>query len=202
VEPHDRRGPVLQIGKPLHVGLALALIAFLKLSGELLLDGFRTRPGLQPLPVDLVPDLNIGQCGERCLKLIQEVVGLAGRLCQRCKMLLRGRATRHRVTLPFWTAFMLTLSRSRNSLMSRGRTARGCFQEGCSSCDLLTMAPKVYGRVKEADAAMPNLLSHMLVSFTKLLDGSSRRTCSTGQTMPPQVGGMWRAAATRLAFCA
>jgi hypothetical protein len=95
LECHTRYGPMLEIGKPLHIRLAFTLMTFLKLSGEPLLDGVRPCPRCNMLPVDLVPDLYIGQ-GSKCgLDFIQKVVRIAGGLCQRCKRFLRGRAMGH-----------------------------------------------------------------------------------------------------------
>jgi hypothetical protein len=86
---------MVEIGKPLHIRLASPLMAFLKLSGKAFLDGFRTCPPLQLLPVDVVPDLKVRQRGQGALKLTKEVVGIAGGHYQRCKRLLRGRAMGH-----------------------------------------------------------------------------------------------------------
>jgi hypothetical protein len=91
---------MLEIGKPLHIGLAFPLVTFLKLSGKPLLEGVRPCPRRRMLPVDLVPDLYIGQGSKCSLNFIQTVVRIAGGLCQRCKRLLRGRAMGHGA-LPF-----------------------------------------------------------------------------------------------------
>jgi hypothetical protein len=72
---------MLEIGKPLHIGLAFPLVTFLKLSGEPLLEGVRPCPPRNMLPMDLVPDLYVGQ-GSKCgLDFIQKVVRIAGGLC-------------------------------------------------------------------------------------------------------------------------
>ena len=42
------------MGKPLHIGLAVSLMALLKLSGKPRLDGVGTCPTVKLLPVDLV----------------------------------------------------------------------------------------------------------------------------------------------------
>ena len=75
---HERHGLVVEIGKLLHISLTVLLMALLKLSDKALLDGVRTYPPLKLLPVDLVPNLNVCQCGQGGLKLRQEVVGMAG----------------------------------------------------------------------------------------------------------------------------
>jgi len=64
----------MEIGQPLHIRLALPLVALLKLSGKLLLDRFGTCPRVQPLPIGLELHLEISQDGKRGLKLRQKFV--------------------------------------------------------------------------------------------------------------------------------
>jgi hypothetical protein len=73
----------MQIGQPLDVRLTLSLMALLKLSGKLLLDGVRTGPCLKPFPISLVLDLQVRQGSQRALKLSQKSVRIAGSLCHR-----------------------------------------------------------------------------------------------------------------------
>jgi hypothetical protein len=73
----------MEISQPLQIRLPVPLVALLKLSGELCLDGVRPIPCLQPLPVGLILDLNIGQSGQRGLKLSQKIVRIAG--CLWCR---------------------------------------------------------------------------------------------------------------------
>jgi hypothetical protein len=93
LERHERHDLVVEIGKLLHISLTVLLMALLKLSDKALLDGVRTYPPLKLLPVDLVPNLNVCQCGQGGLKLRQKVIGIERRLCQRRRRSLRGRAT-------------------------------------------------------------------------------------------------------------
>src|SRR5215207_11274847 len=72
LERHDRYGPMLEIGKPLHIGLAVPLMTVLKLSGEPPLGSFRSLPRCQLLPVLLVPNLKVGQSRQHDLKLGQK----------------------------------------------------------------------------------------------------------------------------------
>jgi hypothetical protein len=91
---------MLEIAKLLHIGLAVPLVTFLKLSGKPLLEGVRPCPPRNRLPVEFEPDLYIGQ-GSKCgLDFIQKVVRIAGGLCQRCTRFLLGRAMGHGA-LPF-----------------------------------------------------------------------------------------------------
>jgi hypothetical protein len=88
-------GFYMEIGQPLHIGLAFPLVTLLKLSAEPLLEGVGPCPRRNMLPIDLEPDLYIGQ-GSKCgLDLIQKVVRIAGGLCQRRKRFVRGRAMGH-----------------------------------------------------------------------------------------------------------
>jgi hypothetical protein len=61
LECHNPHGPMLEIGKPLHIGLAFPLVTLLKLSGEPLLEGVGPCPRRNMLPINLEPDLYIGQ---------------------------------------------------------------------------------------------------------------------------------------------
>jgi hypothetical protein len=90
----------MKISKALDIRLTVPLTTLLKLSGELLFDGFRTVPCLQPLSVDLILDLNISQRGERGLKFGCKIIRIPRGLCRRHKRSWRGRATRHQVALP------------------------------------------------------------------------------------------------------
>ncbi len=71
----------MKIGQPLYIRLTVPPMTLLKLSGKLLLDGFRTVPCLQSLLVSCILDLKIGESGKCGLKLSSEIVWIPGSLC-------------------------------------------------------------------------------------------------------------------------
>ncbi|MBL0403801.1 hypothetical protein JKG68_07485 [Microvirga aerilata] len=65
LQGHDPAYRAMEISKPFNIRLTVPLMALPKLSSELLLDGFRTIPYLQPLPVHFILDLDVSQSGKR-----------------------------------------------------------------------------------------------------------------------------------------
>src|SRR5829696_7929305 len=123
LECHDCYGPILEIGKPLQIRLAVPLMTFLKLSGEALLCSFGTLPRCQLLSVLLIPDLKVRQSRQHDLKLGQKIVGISVGLCQRCKKFLRGRAMGHGCSPLFGTAATIAPPRLQRRVISRPKSA-------------------------------------------------------------------------------